>query len=101
MAPRHRTSIVATFGLSLSVVILALSRTASGQSDDVDAVVARLPRAFIGDFRRRDSTVTQDVAVRFDRRRMDDGVLGSARRSAAARRLARHRSTAYLTVSEG
>jgi hypothetical protein len=40
-----------SLGLSLLATILALSLTASGQRDDVNAVVARLPRAFIGDFR--------------------------------------------------
>ena len=72
MAARHGTSIFATLGLSLLAAILALSLTASGQSDEVDAVVARLPRAFVGDFRWRDSAVAQDVAIRFDTvRRLD------------------------------
>ncbi len=72
MAARHGASALVTLGLV--VAICAVSFTASCQSDDVDAVIARLPRAFVGDFRWDGGGTTQDVAIRFETvRRLDAG----------------------------
>jgi hypothetical protein len=75
MATRHRTSLRATLAWSMLVVaICALAPSATAQGDDIDGLIARLPRAFVGDFRWAAGGATQDIAIRFDTvRRLDAG----------------------------
>jgi hypothetical protein len=74
MAARHGPSLGATFVLSMLVAICSLSFAASGQGDEIDAVIARLPRAFVGDFRWSDGGAAQEIAIRFNSvRRLDAG----------------------------
>ena len=74
MTTRHGTSLCATLALSMLMVIGGLAPSATAQGDDVDGLIARLPRAFIGDFRWAEGGATQNVAIRFDTvRRLDAG----------------------------
>jgi len=74
MAARHGTSLRAALLLSLLVAICGLAPTAAAQDDDIDGVIARLPRAFVGDFRWSGGGATQEIAIRFDMvRRLDAG----------------------------
>jgi hypothetical protein len=53
MRSRERRSAVAALALSMLLLICALSLAALGQANDVDAIVADLPRAFVGEFQWR------------------------------------------------
>jgi hypothetical protein len=71
MRNRHRPAGVAQFALSL-LVVCSLSLAASGQTGDIDALVANLPRGFVGDFQWDDGGARQNVAIRFNTvRRVD------------------------------
>ena len=71
MQGRHRPSAVAQFALSL-LLLCGLTLAASGQAGDIDALVASLPRGFVGDFQWDDDRVIQNVAIRFKSvRRLD------------------------------
>ena len=71
MQGRHRPSAVAQFALSL-LLMCGLTLAASGQAGDIDALVASLPRGFVGDFQWDDDRVIQNVAIRFKSvRRLD------------------------------
>ena|SRR5580658_683237 len=74
MTARHGPSLCATFVLSMLVAICSLPFAASGQEGEIDAVIARLPRAFVGDFRWSGDDTVQEIAIRFDSvRRRDAG----------------------------
>ncbi len=61
----------ALVGLSLLAAIGAHS-AACGQATDAESVIARLPRAFVGEFRWDNDRATQTVAIRFETvRRLD------------------------------
>ncbi len=63
---------LALVGLSLLAMIGAHS-AARGQAADAESVVARLPRAFVGEFRWDNDRAIQTVAIRFETvRRLDD-----------------------------
>jgi hypothetical protein len=64
MRTRHRRSAVVQFALSL-LMVCGLSLAASGETRDIDALVANLPRGFIGDFQWDDDRVIQNVAISF------------------------------------
>ena len=64
MRSGHRSSAVAQFVLSL-LTVCSLTLAASGQTGDIDALVANLPRGFVGDFRWDDDRAIQNVAIRF------------------------------------
>ena len=87
MARRHGTSRYAR--LLMLAAVLALLPAAIAQGDDIDGLIARLPRAFVGDFRWADGGATQDIAIRFDTvRRLDAGhaeALGCGNYDAAGR----------------
>jgi hypothetical protein len=56
------------------VAICSLSQSVTAQGDEIDGLIARLPHAFVGDFRWSAGGTTQDVAIRFDTvRRLDAG----------------------------
>jgi hypothetical protein len=68
---RPALALLAMSPLAMSL-LAALVMAASAQADDVDALVARLPRAFIGEFRWDDGVSAQNVAIRFKTvRRLD------------------------------
>jgi hypothetical protein len=52
--------------LAMSLLVCGVPRAGVGQTLDADAVVANLPRAFVGEFRWNIDSVTQNVAIRFD-----------------------------------
>src|SRR5262245_37595075 len=60
----RRRSTFAAVALSLPL-LCALSLATSGQAGDVDALVADLPRGFIGEFRWDNDRTIQNVAIRF------------------------------------
>jgi hypothetical protein len=64
MRSRHHRSALAQFALSL-LLICGLSLAAAGETSDIDALVAKLPRGFIGDFQWDGDRVIQNVAIRF------------------------------------
>jgi hypothetical protein len=65
---------LAAFGLSLLGLACGVSVTAFGQTSGIESIIARLPRAFVGEFRWDGDRQLQDVAIRFDTvRRLDDG----------------------------
>jgi hypothetical protein len=73
MRSRHRRSAVAPSALSL-LMVCSLSLAASGEAGDIDALVANLPRGFVGSFQWDDDRVVQNVAIRFRTvRRVDAG----------------------------
>jgi hypothetical protein len=56
------------------LTICGLSLAATAQTDDINALVANLPRGFVGDFRWDDGGGVQTVAIRFKSvRRLDAG----------------------------
>jgi hypothetical protein len=64
---------VVQFALALTAICV-LSLAAPAQTDDINAVVANLPRGFVGDFRWDDGGAIQNVAIRFKSvRRIDAG----------------------------
>ena len=63
MPCRPRSSAFAA--LATLLLICALPIAASGEAGDINAVVANLPRGFIGEFRWDDDRLVQNVAVRF------------------------------------
>jgi hypothetical protein len=65
MCSDHRRSARAAVALLLLMLICGASPTASGQAGDIDALVAKLPRGFIGDFRWDNDGAPQNVAVVF------------------------------------
>lgn len=74
MAMRHGTTLCAMLALAMLIAIGSLAPTATAQGDDIDGLIARLPRAFIGDFRWAAGGPAQDIAIRFDTvRRLDAG----------------------------
>ena len=74
MATRHASSLCATLGVALLVALGSFASAATAQGDDIDGLIARLPRAYIGDFRWAAGGPAQDIAVRFDTvRRLDAG----------------------------
>src|ERR1043166_6717199 len=60
----RRRSIFAAFVLSLPLMC-ALSLATSGQSGSVDALVADLPRGFVGEFQWDNDRTIQKIAFRF------------------------------------
>src|SRR5882672_3938103 len=64
MPDSHRPSALVQFALAL-LTICGLSLAATAQTGDIDALVANLPRGFIGDFRWDDGGAIQNVAIRF------------------------------------
>jgi hypothetical protein len=59
---------------AMLVAICSLSPGATAQDDGIDGLIARLPRAFVGDFRWAAGGAPQDVAISFDTvRRLDAG----------------------------
>ena len=47
------------------LMICGLSLAATAQTDDINALVANLPRGFVGDFRWDDGGAVQNVAIHF------------------------------------
>src|SRR5262245_3165127 len=71
MRSRHRRSAVAQLALSL-LMVCGLTLAAAGEIGDIDALVANLPRGFIGDFQWDGDSVIQNVAIRLKSvRRLD------------------------------
>ena len=64
MRSLHGRSTFTAFALSL-LTICILSRATAGEARDIDALVADLPRGFVGDFRWDGDRVIQNVAIRF------------------------------------
>jgi hypothetical protein len=64
MRSRRQPYASVQFVLAL-LTICGLSLAATAQTGDIDALVANLPRGFIGDFRWDDGGAIQNVAIRF------------------------------------
>src|ERR1051325_1164692 len=64
MRIRHRPSALVQLALAL-MTICGLSLAATAQTDDINALVANLPRGFVGDFRWDDGGAVQTVAIHF------------------------------------
>jgi hypothetical protein len=72
MSTRRGRLRYAAFGLSLLTMICALSLAASAQPADIEAVIAELPKGFVGEFKWDDDGAIQNVAIRFKTvRRLD------------------------------
>jgi len=65
MPCRPHPSALAAFAPLLLLLICALPIAASGEAGDINAVVANLPRGFIGEFQWDDDRLIQNVAIRF------------------------------------
>ena len=71
MRSPHRRSAFVQVALLL-LMIWRLSPAATAQTGDIDALVANLPRGFVGDFRWDGGGAIQNVAIRFKTvRRLD------------------------------
>jgi hypothetical protein len=64
MRSLHGRSTFTAFALTL-LAIGIFSRPVAGETRDIDALVADLPRGFVGDFRWDGDRVIQNVAIRF------------------------------------
>jgi len=89
--------------LGILLLVCGGPRVGVGQALDADAVVANLPRAFVGEFHWNSQSITQNVAIRFDKvERLDAQhveAVGCGTYEAASRCRSRFRASTWRFAS--